>query len=74
MKRFTVGPSVLGERYPVIRDGAQGRAFPFGPTYNFSNACGTHRSSYTIDDADVTVDWLNERAAGYPASTRMVLP
>jgi hypothetical protein len=37
---------------------------PWG--YAMPAFCGSHRSSYTLADAEALAAWLNEREAGYP--------
>lgn len=73
MKRYTIIPHPISNRLTVIRDAQhpeiRGKLFAVGPGYSHEpgeDYAGNHRLEYSIDDTQATVDWLNERTAGYP--------
>jgi len=63
-KRYTVA-KFAGRQH--IRDGEDDRVFGFGPGLDFYHVPHQqHRAMYTEVDAVHLIEWLNERAAGYP--------
>ena len=65
-KRYRIG-KFSGMKY--IEDNGNERVFAFGPGFDwFHVPHQQYRAEYTNVDAIHVVEWLNERAAGYPHS------
>lgn len=67
-KRYSIG-KFHGVKH--ITDNTNGRVFAYGWNVELLEY-QQHRHTYTGSDAKAVVDWMNERAAGYPP--RLPLP
>lgn len=69
MKKYSIG-KFGGVSHITEETTRSARIFAFGFGADYSQAPNQqHRQTYTKDDAQAVVDWLNERATGYAPKT-----